>query len=135
MVFLRVKNKEYDVFLFESKTDIPIDQVIRDVVRVYNLRVKLNVLVSESEELLKYGVSKPPEKQGLDEETLKIEEEEDETIVVGKGKGLASDLPPVSTTKDPTLRRWGNRKYHLRFVQSLLTSIIKLQLMNEWFIR
>jgi hypothetical protein len=119
MVFIKIKNNEHDVFMVESKTDLQVDQVIQDIVRIHNLRVKLNVLISEAEELSKYGVAKPPEKQGLDEELnekLKIEEvyneEEEEEYNSGKGKGKeVSEAPTLITTKDPTFRRWGNRKY------------------------
>jgi hypothetical protein len=116
MVFLRLKNSENNQFIFETKSDIMIDIVIRDLVRVHNLRVKLNALIPEVEELIKYGVMKEPEKQGIDEEMI-------EELNIEEIKDKNQEKKVESRTNDPTHRRMGNPPTDERVLSTIRKTI------------
>ncbi len=67
MVVIHIKNSETDSFLYETTVDTTNDALIRDLVAVWNLRIRLMQLVGSLRELSKYGPMKPPDKAGLDE--------------------------------------------------------------------
>jgi len=65
MVVLHIKNGE-DGFLYETTCETKNDYLIRDLVAVWNLRLRLRQLASGIVELGNYGPMKPPDKAGLD---------------------------------------------------------------------
>ena len=66
MVVIQIK-KENDSFLYETSCEKSNDYVVRDLVNVWNLRLRLQQLVGGLRELALYGPMKPPDKAGLDE--------------------------------------------------------------------
>ena len=65
MVVLHLKVGE-DAFLFETTCDTSNDALLRELVAVWNLRLRLRQLASGIRELGTYGPMKPPDKAGLD---------------------------------------------------------------------
>jgi len=97
MVLLHVKGKTDDhQFLYETTVTIPVKQLVAELVQVHNLRLRIQRLKVEGDDLALYGPSKPPDKQGLDEE---IQAEAD-------GISLAPRGPTFC--KDPNGKRDGN---------------------------
>merc|ERR1719389_1260834 len=74
MVLLHVKRGEKDGFLFDTPAATEVDAVLREVVRVQNLRGKVNRLAEAAGQLALYGPMKLPEQQGLDDDTVLLEE-------------------------------------------------------------
>lgn len=66
MVVIHIKNSEHDSFLYETTCDTSNDALIRDLVEVWNLRIRLRQLVGALIELGNHGPMKPPDKAGLD---------------------------------------------------------------------
>lgn len=94
MVVIHVKRGEADGFLYETSCSVSNDTLIRELVDVWNMRLRLMVLSSAIRDLAKYGPMKPPDKAGLDE----IEEEYNGVVI--------SRNPHYSA--DPTGQRTGN---------------------------
>jgi len=67
MVVIHIKHGDNDGFLYETTCDTSNDVLIRDLVQVWNLRIRLKQLCGSIRELAKYGPMKPPDKVGLDE--------------------------------------------------------------------
>jgi hypothetical protein len=67
MVVIQVKKSDQDTFLFETTSDTSADQAVRDIVEVWNLRIRLAQLCGGIRELARHGPMKPPDKAGLDE--------------------------------------------------------------------
>ncbi|GBG79278.1 hypothetical protein CBR_g29428 [Chara braunii] len=63
-----MKRTQDQQFLFEASVEDKVDDVIRQLVEVHNLRLRIERLALEGEELAKHGPAKPYEEQGLDEE-------------------------------------------------------------------
>lgn len=66
MVVIQVKTSDHDSFLFETTCDTTNDTLVREIVRVWNLRLRLGQLVGAIREMAKYGPMKHPNKAGLD---------------------------------------------------------------------
>ena len=71
MVVIHIKNNDQDGFLYETECKASCDIVIREIVAIWNMRVRLAQLACSLRELAKYGPMKHPNKAGLDH----IEEE------------------------------------------------------------
>lgn len=67
MVVIQIKNNEADTYLYETTCDTTNDDLVRDIVRVHNLRIRLRQLSGGIRELARYGPMKHPDKAGLDE--------------------------------------------------------------------
>ena len=67
MVVIQIKNTDQDTFLYETTCDTLNDDLVRDIVKVWNLRLRLALLVGAVREMAKYGPMKEPSKAGLDE--------------------------------------------------------------------
>jgi hypothetical protein len=67
MVVIQIKQGENDSFLYETTCSTSNDFMIRDIVEVWNLRIRLLQLCGAIRELAKYGPMKQPDKAGLDE--------------------------------------------------------------------
>lgn len=94
MVVIQIKQSEHDTFLYETTCSATNDQVVREIVEIWNLRLRIAQLTGGLKELAQYGPMKEPEKAGLD----KIDEEY---------KGIAVDRGPYYVS-DPTGLRNGN---------------------------
>lgn len=67
MVVIQVKNGDHDSFLYETTCDTLNDDLVRDMVRVWNMRIRLAQLIGGLREMAEYGPMKHPEKAGIDE--------------------------------------------------------------------
>eukprot|EP01036_Dinobryon_divergens_P023920 gene23920-32318_t len=66
MVVIHIK-KDNGAFLYETSCENSNEFVIRDLVNVWNMRLRLQQLVGGLREMALYGPMKPPDKAGLDE--------------------------------------------------------------------
>lgn len=73
MVVIQIKRGDDDAFLYETTADTTNDALLRDLVEVWNLRLRLGQLSGAIRELARYGPMKPPDKAGLDEVKEKYE--------------------------------------------------------------
>jgi hypothetical protein len=94
MVVIHIKNTEEDQFLFECSVDDCCDDVIRRVVKVWNLRLQIQRLCGYCKGVVDHGPAKKPKEIGLDH----IEEQAGKTIERGP-----------FYLEDPTGHRTGNR--------------------------
>ena len=67
-MLLHIKLSEKEGFLFEIPAATDVDTVLREVVKVNNLRRKVNRLADAAQQLSQYGPMKLPEQQGLEAE-------------------------------------------------------------------
>lgn len=67
MVVIHIKNSEDNSFLYETTCDKQNDDMIREVVQIWNLRIRLKQLIGGILELGRYGPMKKPDKAGIDE--------------------------------------------------------------------
>jgi len=67
MVVISVKHSDGDGFLFETTTSTSNNDLITSLVNIHNDRLRIQILASNLVELGKYGPSKKPEDQGLDD--------------------------------------------------------------------
>lgn len=93
MVVIQIKTSESDSFLYETTCDTSNDTLVRDIVNVWNTRIRLFQLAGSIRELAKYGPMKPPDKVGLD-----VIQEEDGVFIE-----KSANYQP-----DPTGMRTGN---------------------------
>jgi len=67
MVVINIKKDTGDSFLYETSCENSNDLVIRELVTIWNLRLRLRQLVGGIREMAMYGPMKPPDKAGLDD--------------------------------------------------------------------
>ncbi len=67
MVVIQIKNSDDDSFLYETTCVCSNDALVRDLVKVWNLRIRLKQLAGSIRELAQYGPMKHPNKAGIDE--------------------------------------------------------------------
>ncbi|ESO01593.1 hypothetical protein HELRODRAFT_185691 [Helobdella robusta] len=70
MVKLQVKKGDDNQFLFETSTAVSIDELTREIVQIYNKRLKVHRICGEVEELADHGISLPPNMQGLTDDQI-----------------------------------------------------------------
>ena len=70
MVILHVKRGDENQFLYETNINKSIDEVVKDIVAIFNGRLKVTRICYELEELQKHGTFLPPEMQGLTEDQV-----------------------------------------------------------------
>ena len=66
MVVFNVKSDK-DAFLYETTSDASNDAVIREIVEIWNLRLRISQLCGGIREMGQYGPMKKPDAAGLDE--------------------------------------------------------------------
>ncbi|KAG1704008.1 UPF0769 protein C21orf59 A [Nymphon striatum] len=66
MVRILLKRNGNEIFLYEAVSTDSIKDMMTNIIRIYNGRLKLGYICRELEELCKYGVMLPPDLQGLD---------------------------------------------------------------------
>lgn len=94
MVVIHIKNNENDSFLYETSNTRNGNDVIKDIVTIWNLRLRLGQLCGSVRDLGKYGPMKASDKVGIDS----IQEEHN-GIKIDKGEFYEMD---------PTGMRTGN---------------------------
>jgi cilia- and flagella-associated protein 298 len=94
MVVIHIKRGDSDGFLYETTCATGNDSLIRELVEIWNMRLRLMQLSCSIRDLAKHGPMKKPDKVGLDE----IEEQY---------SGMTIDKSP-DYTADPTGLRTGN---------------------------
>lgn len=70
MVKLHLKKGEESHFLYETTVDITIDELLANVIAIYNGRLKVHRICSELEELADHGVMMPANMQGLTDDQI-----------------------------------------------------------------
>jgi len=105
MVLLHVKRSDKDSFLFDTPVASEVDVVVRELVKVQNMRGKVNRLAASAEQLALYGPMKTPEQQGLDDDTPLLE---DYDVKSGQVVPHASPVHGANYRQDPSERRTGD---------------------------
>ena len=103
-VLLHVKRSEKDGFLFDTPAASEVGLTLRELVRVHNLRLKVNRLAEAAGQLAMHGPMKLPEQQGLDDSTALLEEYDVKT-------GTYNHVAPTHGANyrpDPSERRTGD---------------------------
>jgi hypothetical protein len=93
MVVIQIKNNDKDSWLYETSIEKDGDFVVKELVNIWNLRIRLRQLSGGLKEMAQYGIMKPTDKIGIDE----IQEQNGETIEKGQYYCM-----------DPTGHRTGN---------------------------
>jgi len=105
MVLLHVKRSDKESFLYSVPSDTDVEVVLRDLVVIHNLRQKVNRLADAAQQLAQHGPMKPPEAQGLDDETPLLD---DYDVKDGTTKPRTLLQRNENYNPDPTERRNGN---------------------------
>ena len=105
MVLLHVKRSDKESFLYEVPAATEVDVVVRDVVAIHNLRSKVGRLADAAEGLAAHGPMKPPEQQGLDDDTPLLE---DYDVKTGTVADRAKPVRNENYRPAPTEKRTGN---------------------------
>lgn len=96
MVKLHLKQGDESLFLYETTCQAELSELIPQLVRIQNGRLKIERLFYEMEELAKHGISLPPNMQGLAEEQISElnlhDDWEDECIPSG---GVTENRDPL----------------------------------------
>ncbi|CAG00448.1 unnamed protein product [Tetraodon nigroviridis] len=94
MVQLHVKKGDESQFLLSTSVDTPTNTLIQQITAIYNGRLKVDRICSEIKELADYGITLPPNMQGLTEEQiteLKLEDEWEDKCVPSQGSVFRKD--------------------------------------------
>lgn len=62
MVIIHVKHKDQSQFLLEAALSVPVEDLVKQMVAIYNGRLKIDRLCMEIEELAQHGTLLPPGK-------------------------------------------------------------------------
>ena len=65
MVQLHLKRETTSLFLYEASTATSIEEILKDLVEIFNLRLKIKRILMEVECLADHGIFKPPEMLGI----------------------------------------------------------------------
>ncbi|XP_031569333.1 cilia- and flagella-associated protein 298-like [Actinia tenebrosa] len=101
MVKLHIKRGEESQFLYETTCAVELNELIPQLVRIHNERLKIERLNYEMEELAKHGITLPPNMQGLTEEQISDLRLRDEW------EDKCSPSGGYVETKDPLTKRNG----------------------------
>ncbi|XP_073473226.1 cilia- and flagella-associated protein 298 [Aquarana catesbeiana] len=94
MVRLHVKLGDESQFLFDTTVNVPVDDLVKDLVVIYNGRLKVSRICSEMAELAEHGIILPPNMQGLADEQiedLKLKNEWEAKCVPSGGSVFKKD--------------------------------------------
>ncbi|XP_031339090.1 cilia- and flagella-associated protein 298 [Photinus pyralis] len=117
MVLIHIKRNDESQFLIDTNRGTPVEQLVKNVVTIFNGRLKVERICCEMEELAKYGTLYPPEILGLTEEQvseLKLDDHWGEQCIPSGG---------FTFVKDPIGRR--NGKQPKKEMQDVLTNTVK----------
>ncbi|XP_066475182.1 cilia- and flagella-associated protein 298 isoform X2 [Tiliqua scincoides] len=70
MVLLHVKHDDESQFLLDTTGNISIEDLTREITRIYNGRLKVHRVCAEMETLAEHGIFLPPNMQGLTDEQI-----------------------------------------------------------------
>ena len=104
-VLLHVKHTEEHAFLFETTAQTEVEVALTEITKIVGLRQKLARLADASEGLAQHGPMKPPEQQGLDDDTPLLE---DYDVKSGEVAPRTAPERGANYREDPTQRRTGN---------------------------
>eukprot|EP01035_Chromulina_nebulosa_P019287 gene19287-25147_t len=96
MVVIQIKNSEYDTFLYETTCNKLGDEVLREITKIWNLRLRLQQLAQGIRELAAYGPMKPLDKAGIDSI-----QEESGGVIIEKGEFYQQDPTGIRTGNGP----------------------------------
>mmetsp|Transcript_14422 Transcript_14422/g.17140 ORF Transcript_14422/g.17140 Transcript_14422/m.17140 type:complete len:204 (+) Transcript_14422:62-673(+) len=99
MVVISIKSGQDNGFLYEASVQDKNEDLIAGLVDVWNMRIRLNMLVGGIRELAKYGPMKPKEDQGID--SIK---EQYEGAAVEKSSTYNPDPSGVRTGNGPGIQ-------------------------------
>jgi len=105
MLLLHVKRSEKESFLYETPAATEVEAALFEIVKIQNLRLKVGRLTAAAEGLAMHGPMKPPEQQGLEDDTPLLEDFDE------KSGAVAARAAPERTQNyrhDPSERRTGN---------------------------
>lgn len=103
MVLVHIKRGNESQFLYETTVKTPINQLNKQIVSMYNGRLKIGRICSEIEELAKHGPMFPPEILGLADEQV------DELKLVDKYADAVVPCGGWTYNRDPVGRRNGRQ--------------------------
>ncbi len=66
MVLIQIKQGDHDTFLYECPSSTSNDVAVRDIVKIWNNRLRLAQLAGAIRELGQHGPMKKPDKAGID---------------------------------------------------------------------
>mmetsp|Transcript_25712 Transcript_25712/g.43842 ORF Transcript_25712/g.43842 Transcript_25712/m.43842 type:complete len:220 (-) Transcript_25712:12-671(-) len=96
MVVFHIKNGQADGFLYEASVQDTNEDLIAGLVGVWNMRIRLTMLVGAVRELAKFGPMKPQEEHGID--SIK---EEYEGAAIERSADYAADPSGTRTGNGP----------------------------------
>ncbi|XP_055549467.1 cilia- and flagella-associated protein 298-like isoform X2 [Wyeomyia smithii] len=70
MVLLHIKRGDVSQFLFEANTQTTVEEIMLEIVTIFNGQLKVDRVCSEIEELSKHGTMLPPDMLGLTDEQV-----------------------------------------------------------------
>ncbi|XP_075710650.1 cilia- and flagella-associated protein 298 [Rhinoderma darwinii] len=94
MVRLHVKHGDESQFLFDTSVNVPVEELTKQIVSIYNGRLKISRICPEMEELAEHGITLPPNMQGLTDEQiedLKLKDEWETKCVPSGGSVYNKD--------------------------------------------
>lgn len=104
MVLLHVKKADESQFLYETTVKVSTDELLDDLLEIYNGRLKISRVCYEIEELSKHGTHLPPNMVGLNEdqiEDLKLIDEWGEKCIPSGGFKESKDEMGKRNGKQP----------------------------------
>eukprot|EP00041_Stephanoeca_diplocostata_P024106 m.603452 g.603452 ORF g.603452 m.603452 type:complete len:292 (+) comp22453_c0_seq1:130-1005(+) len=107
MVRIHLKRGDASLFLYETTTNIPIADLLKELSDIYNAILKIRRLCSEIEMLAEFGIAKPTEAVGLTDEQiseLKITDEWTPRCVPSGGSTFNRDDIGRRTGNAPTAK-------------------------------
>lgn len=121
MVVLQVKNGDHDGFLYETTCATLNDDLVRDLVRVWNTRIRLAQLCGGLMELADHGPMKHPNKAGIDEIQEKYNEE-----TIEKGEFYKPDPSGVRNGNGVGPQLMETFERVVRDIQSVLDKVMNM---------
>ncbi|KAJ3416666.1 hypothetical protein HDV05_000496 [Chytridiales sp. JEL 0842] len=107
MVVFTVKRNDDVVFLFQTHVSASTTSVIADVVKLYNLKLRLKRLVEATSDILEYGPTKQIEEQGYSVEEIESFAKNENHESPLKGTIVERGSLKYVLNPDPTGRRTG----------------------------
>ena len=117
MVVIQIKTSESDSFLYETTCDTSNDSLVRDIVNVWNTRIRLFQLAGSIRDLAKHGPMKPTDKVGLD-----VIQEED-GVYIEKSDYYQADPAGMRTGNGPGPQLMDTMERVAADAESLLTKV------------
>ncbi|KAJ3022415.1 hypothetical protein HKX48_006232 [Thoreauomyces humboldtii] len=104
MVLITLKKGEEPLFLFEAPAQTPLTELVPQLAKLQNYRLRLKRLIEGTDDLVEYGPSKPEDQQGYDEDQLEALSKDKP---VPAKKEIVRDGMTITINPDPTGRRIG----------------------------